>query len=220
MAKEFNYEFYVKNLPDAYQKSDISNNNRILWLERELMRAMQQDIDELAWLLDNMEEIYGGTLDLYGEIYGIPRNGLEDEQYRIVLMLKIAQNRTGSDHTSIVKALEAALNIPAENFKLQDAEKSGNVDIDMLPYTIFQEVGIKPKQVYDIIRSFLGVGIGIGTFQVLHEVPDNNLKIATAIVQGESYALEIKPLVFEELEASLIPAVAIVHSEFNEVEVI
>lgn len=218
MAKDFNYLEYVKNLPDAYRKDKDSNNYKILETEKHSIEIFQADTVEVYDSLD-IWKAKGYTLDLYGEIYQIPRNGMDDDTYRLKILLKIIEIKAGSDHTSIIKTLSATLGIPIEIFNIVDSEISGNIDVEF-PYSIFQEAGVSPKEVYDAIKMLLGAAIGVDKFNLLHELPESKLLIATAMTVAERFTVEIKPIWYEDVQTILDPAIVTMQHEINEVEVI
>lgn len=220
MAKEFNHNIYVKNLPDCYRKSIQSNNNKILQIPKGAISKLNEDADAVFSTLD-IWQATGKTLDLYGEMYNLPRENMPDDQYRLMILLKMARNRAGSDHTSIVNALCTAMNIPPESLCMLDSEISGCVDVDPLPYNVLVDAGVTVKQIWTQLKLLLAAGVGIGRFNVTHELPDNALKIATAIVHGEQFTIKAEPIVYETVEtAELKPAIASMHAEYFNVEVV
>ena len=190
MAKEFNHNIYVKNLPDCYRKSIQSNNNKILQIPKGEIGKLNEDAEAVFATLD-IWQATGGTLDLYGEMYNLPRENMTDDQYRLMILLKMTRNRAGSDHTSIINALVTALNIPAETLCIVDSEISGNVDVDNLPYNVLVDAGVTVKQAWTQLKLLLAAGVGIGRFSIMHDQPNNPLKIAVAITQSEQFTIEI-----------------------------
>lgn len=191
MAKEFNHNIYVKNLPDCYRKSIQSNNNKILQIPKHEISSLNTDIEAIFSSLD-IWQATGKTLDLYGEMYNLPRENMSDDQYRLMILLKMTRNRAGSDHTSIINALVTALNIPAETLCIVDSEISGNVDVDNLPYNVLVDAGVTVKQAWTQLKLLLAAGVGIGRFSIMHDQPDNPLKIAVAMTLGEQFTVEIE----------------------------
>ena len=124
-------------------------------------------------------------------MYNLPRENMTDDQYRLMILLKMTRNRAGSDHTSIINALVTALNIPAETLCIVDSEISGNVDVDNLPYNVLVDAGVTVKQAWTQLKLLLAAGVGIGRFSIMHDQPNNPLKIAVAITQSEQFTIEI-----------------------------
>lgn len=219
MDKQFNYECLEKNLSDYYDKSENSNLSKIFKLIKYIQVGFDKEIDFLKQSLD-IQTAAGKTLDLYGEIYGQLRGKMDDNQYRLFILLTIAQNMAGSDHTSIVNALVSALGIPAGAFKLKDGEKSGNVDVEIFPYDVLQTAGITPQQVKDIISSLLATGVSLHNLNVTHKLPETNLYISNAAVFGEYFTIHVEPRLKVELETRLDTNTALICGEFYKLEAV
>lgn len=219
MAKSFNYDVYVKNLPDCYRKDSGSNNYKILEVEKQALSALETDANAIYNSLD-IWQATGKTLDLYGEMYNAHREDMSDDQYRMLILLRLARNRANSDQNSIVSTLASILGVPVETFWLSDSETSGNVDVNALPYNVLSESGIKAKRVCIELKSLLGAGIGIGKFNVVHDVPENDLKIATAITHGVEHVIWIEAATYETVKVGLEPAIVMMYAENFNVEVV
>ena len=189
MAKEFNFDVYAKNLPDAYRKDVNSNNYKILETEKRTQLKLEKDITDIFDSLD-IWKATGKTLDLYGEIYNLSRKTMTDDAYRVFILMKVVQMRAGSDHASIVKALSSTLGMPVESLYMTDSEKGGSIDVS-LPYDVFQSAGVTPQQAIDILRNLLAVGVGVDKFNLLHEM-QSSLQLATAITQGEKFIVTVE----------------------------
>lgn len=190
MAKQFNYEVYVKNLPDSYRKTANSNNHRILTIEKESLDGVKADASAIYDSLD-IWKATGKTLDLYGEMYKQPRENLGDDEYRAIILLKIAQNKAGSDHTSIINSLSGTLGISPKDFRMVDSETSGNVEIDF-PYDALQASGVSPQKTINVLNDILGAGIGISRVSLSHNIDDIGLKIAAVVVHDERNEVHVQ----------------------------
>ncbi len=211
MAK-FRSDNFVKNLPDAYRKDKDSNNHKILAIDKHSSDKLRSAANSLFESLD-IRQATGGTLDLYGEIYGQPRDGMDDDKYRLYILLKMAQNRAGSDHTSIINALVSALNVPAETFYIKDAETSGCVNVEIFPYDALQAAGVTVKQCREIIETLLAAGVGLERLNVTHDMPDTPLIMAATITHAETFNLGTEAHIYETLTADAFPAIVLTHSE-------
>ena len=218
MAKEFNADIYVKNLPDCYRKDKNSNNHKILLTEKYALRKLEEDSEDVYNSLD-IWQATGRTLDLYGEMYNQPRDGMDDDQYRAIILLKMARDRAGSDHTSIVNALSGVLGLPPSVFCMVDSEISGNVDIEAMPYSILHDAGISVKQLWQNLKLLLGAGIGIGKLNVVHDLPESDLIIATAITHCVHYFVEVEASAKEEVKVETKTATTMMHAQYFNVEV-
>lgn len=85
-------EDYYKNLliiqyhDKAKAQAVVSN-----WVDCMVADGLLLDLPEAF----NVDTAIGAQLDLIGKIVGLPRNGFNDDQYRILLNLRIITNNTG-----------------------------------------------------------------------------------------------------------------------------
>lgn len=169
MITRFNRDVLAKNLPDAYRKDPASNNAKILEIEKRTSDTLREAISAINASLD-IEQAYGKTLDLYGEVVGQPRGAATDEQYRVLLKNKINRNRAGADHNSIVNALCATFGCNPEDVLLTE-DKPCTVKLEGLPAGKINENGIDVGTAVQIVASLLPVGIYLeaisfaGTFE-------------------------------------------------------
>lgn len=218
MTTEFNRERHAMNLPDAYRKDTGSNNHKILEIEkgatdklREAIRAVYDSLD-----IDNAT---GKTLDMYGEMYKLPRGSMTDDQYRLTIKQRIAMNTAGCDHDSIVKALALALGIPAERFHLEETS-GGNVKVEEFPYDTLQEAGFTVPQAWQMLESLLPTGVRSYGFNVTHEVDDAALTVTSAVTFAETYTCNVVGEYYESVEAGSVTAASTVtHAENYTMEV-
>lgn len=161
---------YIHHLPDVYRKDQDSNNYKLLLLEQRLVLAFSLDIQDVQDTLD-IYSATGKTLDLYGDMYDQPRGKATDEQYRYLIMQKVAQNMVEGDYNSVVNALAVAFDVPVEEFRLQETENPAEVEVLNLPYRIILEAGMTVEQVVEVIQSVLPAGVTLapvdfaGTFE-------------------------------------------------------
>lgn len=161
---------YINALPDAYRKGTESNNYKILRLEERLVSDLRMDIEAVEAALD-IHNATGATLDLYGEAYSQPRGGMTDEQYRYIILQRVARNMAKGDYNSIVMALAVAFGVPTENVSFAETENPAEVEVRNMPYTVLQSAGITEKQLRGIILAILPAGVSLapvmleGTFE-------------------------------------------------------
>nr|DAK55301.1 MAG TPA: Protein of unknown function (DUF2612) [Caudoviricetes sp.] len=161
---------YVEALPDSYKKTAASNNYKLLYLEWLLMSGFWADIQAIQDTAD-IAKATGKTLDLYGSIYNQARGGMTDEQYRVIIMQKVARYWAGGDYNSTVKALAGALGVSPSEFVLTEKDNPRQIEVSRLPFSILNEIGITSKQIFQIIEAMLPVGIPLapltldGTFE-------------------------------------------------------
>ena len=161
---------YINALPDAYRKDRDSNNYKLLYLEYLLVNGLREDIEAVDTVMDIFKAT-GGTLDLYGDMYRQARGSLTDEQYRIIILQRIARNWAGGDYNSTVQALASVLGVSPSEFRLVEEDNPRRIAVVDLPFDALQEAGIGTKQAYQMIEALMPVGIPLaplaldGTFE-------------------------------------------------------
>lgn len=98
---ELTAESLIAKLPDFYDKSATSNNAKILEV---IAEAMQDALDALQTVLDltNLDNATGINLDRFGRNYGVLRNGLTDDELRILINAKRAGGAGGNSVNTIL----------------------------------------------------------------------------------------------------------------------
>lgn len=161
---------YMEALPDSYKKTTASNNYKLLYLEWLLMSGLWTDIQAVQDTADIYKET-GKTLDYYGQMYNQPRGSMTDEQYRVIIMQKVARYWAGGDYNSTVKALAGALGVSPSEFVLTEKDNPRQIEVSNLPFSILNAIGITSHQIFQIIEATLPVGIPLapltldGTFE-------------------------------------------------------
>lgn len=156
---------YIHHLPDVYRKDEDSNNYKLLLLEQRLVEGLYKDI-EGVWEVSNIYEATGSTLDLYGEMYDQPRGKATDEQYRYLIVQKVAQNMVEGDYNSIVSSLAVAFNVPVEEFQLRETDNPAEVEVVDLPFSVLTEAGLTAEQAVEIIRTVLPAGVTLAPMEL------------------------------------------------------
>lgn len=173
---EFNSE-YVKNLPDAYNKSSDSNNYKILSLFKKDISKLKKDIEDVYKSLD-LEQAAGKTLDLYGDMLGQDRGFATDDQYRVMIKSKIMRNLMNGDYTSFMKATCMMFNCEPSEFYINEGEDPATVDIITLPFRVLNYIGLSAELTVELIKILIPVGIGLnsvdlsGTFEFCESESD------------------------------------------------
>lgn len=153
---------YINALPDAYHKDRESNNYKLLLMEAGLSEDFRADIQAVNDTLD-IYKATGKTLDLYGETYDQARGGLTDEQYRIVILQRIARNMVKGDYNSIVNALAVAFGTTPDNVAFAETENPAEIRIESMPYAVLLNAGITTDQLKQIILAILPVGVNLSS---------------------------------------------------------
>lgn len=161
---------YLEALPDSYKKTAGSNNYKLLYLEWLLVSGLWNDVEAVQVTAD-IAKATGATLDHYGQIYNQARGSMTDEQYRVIILQKVARYRTGGDYNSTIDALASALGVSPTSFKLTEQASPRKIVVSELPFSILAEVGITSHQIFQIIEALLPVGVPLapltldGTFE-------------------------------------------------------
>lgn len=117
----------------------------------------QQSIEDAAYSLSGgrtIDAARGATLDHLGELVGIPRGGLDDETYRIVLRGTIAENHSDSSYESVLATTRALFG--ADSAFIHPALRGGEMGIGIGGPTV-------PRRYYELMLGLLRRAIGAGT---------------------------------------------------------
>lgn len=169
MITHFNRERLVRNLPDAYAKTEGSNNAKILNIEKQTMDELRNALNSIYDSLD-IERASGKTLDMYGEMLGQARGIATDEQFRVLIKNRIMRNFADADHTSIVKALCMTFGCDASEILLTEPEVC-KVRVEGLPFSKLNESNIDADTAVQIVKGLIPAGVFLeavefsGTFE-------------------------------------------------------
>lgn len=215
---KFFQDNYIKNFPDCYDKGTNSNFYKIMQLLRYDEDNFRAVLQELHNCLD-LDDATGFSLDLYGEMLGQLRDNATDDQYRALIKLKIAQQRSEIDCNSIINTLSSTLGVAPEQFKITDAEISGFVDIE-IPVDTLMGAGLSIETVYKALKQLLTAGVGIRSINITQEVKDAKLAAGTAGMFTQNFILDIEAMIGETATAVLYPATALMFAENYFLEVV
>ena len=158
MITHFNHERLEKNLPDAYRKDRDSNNAKILEIEKHTLDQIRKSIHDIYESLD-INNAYGKTLDLFGEMVGQRRGMATDEQYRILIKSKIARNNANADYNSIIRAICVTFDCEPEDIIFTELDKPCTVTLEGLPISKINESNIDMQTAVAIINAMMPVGV-------------------------------------------------------------
>lgn len=169
MILQFDRDDYAKNLPDAYRKDAESNNAKLLLIEKEEADRLREAIAEIDASLD-LDQAYGRTLDMYGEMLSQERGKATDGQYRVLIRSRIIRNLAGGDYNSVIKLL--AMIFGCEPTDLVLTEPGACVArVDALPYDTLNGLAIDVNTALKVIKELLPAGVALesvnfsGTFE-------------------------------------------------------
>lgn len=167
---EFYFDNLAKNLPDAYNKSTISNNFKILELERTANNDLRSILVEIENSLD-IENATGATLDLYGKEFGQARGKANDEQFRVMIKAKIIRSFSNGSYKSVIDAICSTFGCSIDDVYLAETDNPMAVSLEKAPLEEIIRAGFTTNQAYQIIKSLLPVGVDLesvlfeGTFE-------------------------------------------------------
>lgn len=170
MKAHFDRDRLARNLPDAYSKSDDSNNAKILSVEKRSMDALRESIRVIYDSLD-INQATGKTLDLYGDMFGQLRGAATDEQFRILIKNRIIRNMADADHTSVVNAICATFGCDPSEVLLTELDEPCRVKVEGLPISVLNESNIDLNTAVQIVAGLMPAGVYIeameftGTFE-------------------------------------------------------
>ena len=91
----------VKELSDAWKKTQDSNNAKMLGLNESSVNRLLEVFKQIDDCLD-IYKATGKTLDYYGAAVGQPRGNLADDKYRGLIITRIAVNVSGCDYQTVI----------------------------------------------------------------------------------------------------------------------
>ena len=165
----------VKELSDAWKKTQDSNNAKMLGLNETSVNKLLEVFKQVDDCLD-IHKATGKTLDYYGAAVGQPRGNLADDKYRLLIITRIAVNVSGCDYQTVIDNIKRLLNCEYSDFELtelydEEDPKPATVSITKMPYTILDKAGFSSEEIYQVIKLLLPIGVGLefraleGTFE-------------------------------------------------------
>lgn len=158
MITRFDREDYVKNLPDAFRKTQDSNNAKILELAKSSVHELRKAVSAVYDGLD-IDKAVGKTLDMFGDMVGQSRGAATDEQYRAMIKSKICRNLANADHDSIVKAICVVFGCEPHEVLLCEADAPCVVSLEKLPFEALNKSNIDAATAVKIIAGLMPAGV-------------------------------------------------------------
>lgn len=170
MITHFDRDKPVKNLPDAYYKASSSNNAKILDIEHDAMGILRDAATAIDDSLD-IDNAYGATLDLYGEMIGQDRGKTTDEQYRVLIKNRIVRNFSNADYNSVVRAICSTFSCEPTDIVLTELDEPCKLKLGGLPISKLVESNIDIDTAVQIVYGLMPAGVQLegvdfsGTFE-------------------------------------------------------
>ena len=187
---DFNNDNLVKNLPDAFDKSEGSNNFKILENERVSINEHLSDLYDIYELID-LDNAKNKTLDRYGNRVGQARGLATDEQYLVMIKAKIMRTLGNGTYPSIINSICATFGCDPSEVYIAETDEPCTIKMITLPSTVLNSTGMTVKQTSKLIKSLLPICIRMdtlaleGTFEFANNENDyNELKGFCSIENG------------------------------------
>lgn len=161
----------VKRLPDAYYKGADGNNYKLLHLNELAVNVFSKDLTDVLNCLDIMQAT-GKTLDLYGKMLDQKRGALDDTQYRLMILNRVAKNICQGDYNSVVELLTQMFRCNKGDIILRDSSEPCRVVVEKLPLEVLINAGFSSEQAITMIELLLPVCVKLsdinfeGTFEL------------------------------------------------------
>lgn len=191
------YNENIELLPDAYYKSSDGNNYKLLRLNELAAEAFVSDMEDVDDSTD-LSLATGKTLDLLGESVGQLRGKLNDDQYRLLILAKIAKNNCQGDYNSVISLLTQMFNCDKGDIVISDANDPLKVTFESFPLDILINAGFTGAQAVAIIETVLPVCVKLSdiNFQGTFEFGD---VVTWGMLENRTYN-KLGELTYEELE--------------------
>lgn len=183
----------MERLTFNYNKSPSGNVYKLFSIIAEEIAEIKVTFDTiLSW--KNLDVAKGTTLDEIGVLVQEPRNGQDDEQYRIKLRFKIARNKSTADINSIISSLSLILGLPKKDIMIYDSNEPASYKF-IFPIKKMKERQIRADEIIDLAESISAAGVRI----ILElQSPSNHFYIASAFLSGET--VSVYPLQLENID--------------------
>ena len=155
---DFDKNNYAKNLPDAFLKTEDSNNFKILDIERQSIDEHTADLYSIFEIM-NLDNAKGKTLDRYGERVGQPRGLATDSQYILMIKAKIMRALGNGTYASVLNSLCITFGCDASQVYIEESEEPCLISKITLPLSILNTTGMTVNQAISLIKTLLPICI-------------------------------------------------------------
>lgn len=159
-----NYDEPVQNLPDAYDKSVDSNNNKLFLINKNTTDDIKTALSDVFNVL-NINNASGRTLDdVWGGRLHLKRGGFDDDMYILRLKFKMMQNIACGYFSDLIEALAFVLKCDTSDIHIVESETKNGVIVKDMPISLLQNAGFTIYQINDLINRLLSVGVEVLEF--------------------------------------------------------
>lgn len=150
----------IQKMPDAYYKVADGNLYNLLQLASMLDTTITTDINDIGNSRD-IHNAIGATLDNYGAMVGVERNGATDTQYITKILNKIGVNTSGSDTNSVIKAVAQTLSAETSDISITEGDLS--VKVNGLTVAMLESSGYSASETTELIKQLIPIGVALET---------------------------------------------------------
>lgn len=148
----------AKYLPDSFKKSTDSTNYKLLQLLHLAELDAKADFNSIIEYR-NIKNAYGKTLDRYGEMVGISRNGATDEQYRLKIRGKLARMASDGTCNKIISLTADMVGVEPESISIKENDMS--IAIKGITLDALENTGCKSAEITSAIAETLPAGVSL-----------------------------------------------------------
>lgn len=158
----------LRMLPSKFTKREDSNIGKLLSLFSYNYDLIIDDLNlQSSWY--NIDNAQGTTLDEFGYMVGIERGSWSDEQYRVRIKIKIAQNISNGTINEIIDILASTLNTDVSQIKIEPLwpiGKPATIQITDIPFEVLNQSGMSEIEFVNIVKSIVKSGIQVETINL------------------------------------------------------
>ena len=162
---EYNPTNHAENLPDAFAKGPDSNIGKILSLEKRMLDLFRNLLTAVRNAM-SIDTATGATLDLYGRRFKCPRGSATDEQYRLMLKIKIMKNASTGSIPNLVDCIRKIFGCAYEDITIIEDDEPCKITLISFPRASIYEAGFSSEEeVTELLKQMLPVGVTVKDFE-------------------------------------------------------
>lgn len=161
-------EKMLTELTTAYSRDKDSNIGKLFQVTAGVYESAYSSLEQAKSIRD-INNAKGYTLDQIGRNWGVKRDGLEDDLYRILILVKVISLINGGDIDTVINAAAVIFQVEATDIVLTEVFPAKiKVDAPFDAVTATVDLG-RLRIVMRFIKRILAAGVGFdfGTYQKL-----------------------------------------------------
>jgi hypothetical protein len=163
----------VQNIKHS-RKAD-TNIGKLFSLYADGLQIVHEHAEKVL-LWDNLDNAAGAVLDRYGANFGVVRDGMDDDFYRLVIKVKMLSQISGGDVETVRNAASELMDVPSEKLDLTEvfpAKVWIYLDEDVLDVYHLQIINL----IAAVMKRIVAAGVGFRIFLRTYHNFSNNLYI-------------------------------------------